>query len=47
MARDLDLLKRDPKISKTTPSKVAAGRHGCFESELTRRANHGHSFIIP
>jgi hypothetical protein len=38
---------RDPKILKTTPCKVAGGRHGCFESELTRRANHGHSFIIP
>jgi hypothetical protein len=47
MARDLDLLKVDPQISKTTPCKVAAGRHGCFESELTRRANHRHSFNIP
>ena len=45
--RDLDLLKRDPKILKTTPCNVAGGRHGCFEGELTRRANHGHSFIIP
>ena len=35
------------QISKTTPCKVAGRRHGCFESELTRRANHGHSFIIP
>ena len=47
MTRDLDLLKRDPKILKTTPCKVAGGRHGCFESELTRRANHRHPFIIP
>jgi hypothetical protein len=47
LARDLDLLKRDPKILKTTPCKGAGGRHGCFESELTRRANHRHSFIIP
>ena len=47
MTRDLDLLKRDPKILKTTPCKGAGGRLGCFESELTRRANHGHSFIIP
>ena len=47
MTRDLDLLKVAPKISKTTPCKVTGGRHGCFESELTRRANHGHSFIIP
>jgi hypothetical protein len=38
---------RDPKILKTTPCKVAGARHGCFESTLTRRANHGHSFIIP
>jgi hypothetical protein len=47
MTRDLDLLKVAPKISKTTPCKVTGGRHGRFESELTRRANHGHSFIIP
>jgi len=37
----------DPKISKTTPCKVAGGRHGCFESKLTRRANQGHFLIIP
>src|SRR3979409_1217013 len=34
---------RAHKISKTTPCKVAGGRHGCFASNLTRRANHGHS----
>src|SRR6266478_9215102 len=38
---------RAPKISKTTPCKVAGGRHGCFESKLTRRANQGHLFTIP
>ena len=46
MTRDLDLLKVAPKISKTTPCKVA-GRLGCVESKLTRRANQGHFFIIP
>src|SRR5260370_20512602 len=37
-----------PKISKTTPCKVAGSRrHGCALGKyLTRRANHGHSFII-
>jgi hypothetical protein len=44
---ELDLAAFDPKILKTTPCKVAGGRHGDFESTLTRRANHGHSFIIP
>ena len=35
-----------PKISKTTPCKVAGGgRHS--RSKLTRRANQRHSFIIP
>lgn len=38
---------RAPKISKTTPRKVAGGRHGCFESKLTRRANQRHFFTIP
>ena len=38
---------RAPKISKTTPCKVAGGRHGYFESKLTRRANQGHFFTIP
>ena len=38
---------RAPKISKTTPCKVAGGRHGGFESKLTRRANQGHFFTIP
>ena len=37
-----------PKISKTTPCKVAASRrHGCALGKyLTRRANQRHSFII-
>src|SRR5712675_3725992 len=37
-----------PKISKTTPCKVAGGRrHGCALGKyLTRRANQRHSFII-
>src|ERR1700704_43436 len=37
-----------PKISKTTPCKVAANRrHGCALGKyLTRRANQWHSFII-
>lgn len=47
MARGLDLLRVDPKILKTTPCKGAGDRRGCFEGELTCRANHRHSFIIP
>ena len=37
-----------PKISKTTPCKVAGSRrHGCALGKyLTRRANQRHSFII-
>src|SRR5258708_38558680 len=37
-----------PKISKTTPCKVAGSRrHGCALGKyLTRRANQGHYFII-
>src|SRR5712691_10794338 len=37
-----------PKISKTTPCKVAGSRrHGCALGKyLTRRANQGHSFTI-
>ena len=37
-----------PKISKTTPCKVAGGRrHGCASRKyLTRRANQRHSFIV-
>jgi hypothetical protein len=38
---------RAPKMSKTTPCKVAGGRHGCSENKLTRRANHWHFFTIP
>ena len=43
----IPLKVRAPKISKTTPCKVAGGRHGGFESKLTRRANHGHFFTVP
>jgi hypothetical protein len=37
---------RAPKISKTTPCKVAGGRRRP-KSNLTRRANQGHCSTIP
>ena len=40
-------LRLPPKISKTTPCKVAVGRRNRrFEPYLTRRANQQHCFII-
>jgi hypothetical protein len=38
---------RAPKISKTTPCKVAAAGMDMLRSKLTRRANQGHGFTIP
>jgi hypothetical protein len=39
--------RANQKYRKQPHAKAPGGRHGCFDGELTRRANQRHLFIFP